>query len=478
MDASKHKWRSIQKERQSQKNNPGNSVPVTEGFLTAPKNSNPSVLAADQALPKLDADTASRFRAPRPAVPQRAPHGRGIQQRRPAVMSEFVNTPVAPRQLAQPKAVAEVMSPQPSAAVAQPPAQPITMAQAVTRLAVASPEPVAAPVQQDVVVPNVVAPNDIVESGLANPPADDVAPPVIQMPHISEDQVPAPAPAEPEPPVVEALVAAEASEPPRQRLPGMDMELPGEESPDRAASALGRSRMQKFRFWAFRSTAAALALFIVGGGLLFSQGYLKMNKVFRGGTGTAAALRDKVDPNLLKGEGSGRINVLLLGRGGGAHDAPDLTDTLILASIDPVNHKTTLFSIPRDLWVNVPSAGNMKINAVYQTGVYNKLGKKIANSNDKQAVKAGFSLIDQTVEDVMGVNVDYNVMVDFAAFSQAVNTVGGIGVNVPADLVDPTMAWENQNDPVLAKAGPQQFDGKHALIYVTFPRNQQRLCTG
>jgi LCP family protein required for cell wall assembly len=250
-------------------------------------------------------------------------------------------------------------------------------------------------------------------------------------------------------------------------MPGIDMELPGEDSPVRGrGSILRHAKMMLARKWAFRGLAACLALFIIGGGLLFSQGYLKMHKVFRGGTGTAEALKSKVDPNLLKGEGSGRINVLLLGRGGGAHDAPDLTDTIMLASIDPINHKTTLFSVPRDLWVNVPSAGNMKINAVYQTGVFNKLGKRVNNSTDKEAVKAGFKLVDQTVEDVMGVNVDYNVMIDFAAFSQAIDTVGGLNVNVPADLVDPTMAWENKNDPVLAKAGPQVFDGKHALTYV------------
>lgn len=250
-----------------------------------------------------------------------------------------------------------------------------------------------------------------------------------------------------------------------RRVP-IDMDLPGEESPGRFGGVFGKTRLAIFRRWAFRGIAVALALFIVGGGLLFSQGYLKAHKVFRGGAGTAAALKEKVDPDMLKGEGSGRINVLLLGRGGGSHDAPDLTDTIMLASIDPINHKTTLFSIPRDLWVNVPSAGNMKINAVWQTGVYNYLGKRVNGTTDKNAIAAGYKAIDQTIEDVMGVNVDYNMIVDFKAFSQAIDTVGGLGVNVPADLVDPTMAWENGNNPVLAKAGTQVFDGKHALIYV------------
>jgi hypothetical protein len=66
---------------------------------------------------------------------------------------------------------------------------------------------------------------------------------------------------------------------------------------------------------------------------------------------------------------------------------------------------------------------------------------------------------------VLGIDINYNVIVNFQAFAQAIDTVGGVNVSVPSDLVDPTMAWENGNDPVLAHAGPQAFDGKKALIY-------------
>jgi LCP family protein required for cell wall assembly len=208
-----------------------------------------------------------------------------------------------------------------------------------------------------------------------------------------------------------------------------------------------------------------LVLFLLGGGFLFSQGYLRAHKVFRGGTATAEALKSEVDPNLLKGEGDGRINILLLGRGGGTHDAPDLTDTIMLASIDPVNHTSTLVSVPRDLWVKIPSAGAMKINAAWQTGEFKHLGKQAPGSKDSKAIQAGYDMIDQTIEEVLGVKINYNVLVDFKAFSQAVDTVNGVSIDVPSDLVDPTMAWENANNPILAKAGPQSFDGKKALIY-------------
>jgi LCP family protein required for cell wall assembly len=88
-------------------------------------------------------------------------------------------------------------------------------------------------------------------------------------------------------------------------------------------------------------------------------------------------------------------------------------------------------------------------------------------ANNSKAMDAGFQLLDNTVEEIIGMNIDYNVIVNFQAFKQAVcDTVGGVDVNVPTDLVDPTMAWENADNPVLAKAGPQVFDGKQALIYV------------
>lgn len=246
----------------------------------------------------------------------------------------------------------------------------------------------------------------------------------------------------------------------------IDMSLPGEESPARLQAFFGRTKWQTVRRWAFRGVAVCLVLGITTGGLLFSQSYSNVHKVFKGTTGTAEALKKTVNPDLLKGEGSGRVNILLLGRGGGTHQAPDLTDTIMVASIDPVNRSAILLSVPRDLWVTVPGHGVMKLNAAWQTGVFSYLGKNINGTTDPKAITAGFELVDQTVQDVLGLEINYNVLVTFQAFQQAVDTVGGVNLTVPTDLVDPTMAWENGNDPVLAHAGLQSFDGQRALIYV------------
>jgi len=246
----------------------------------------------------------------------------------------------------------------------------------------------------------------------------------------------------------------------------IDMELPGEDSPSHFDLARRRAKWRSLRRGTARALAVGLVLLITMGGLLFSQSYLKLHKVFKGSTGTAAALKVNVNPDLLKGEGSGRVNILLLGRGGGNHDGPDLTDTMMLASVDPINHTSTLMSLPRDLWVNVPNQGVMKLNAAWETGEFKYLGKLAPGSTDPKAIQAGFNMADQTVESVLGITIDYNMIIDFQAFQQAVDTIGGVSVNVPTDLVDPTMAWENGGNPTLALAGTQVFDGKHALNYV------------
>ena len=244
----------------------------------------------------------------------------------------------------------------------------------------------------------------------------------------------------------------------------LDMRIPGSSAQLRRHARLRRRRVAQN--WAFRSIAMILVLFVGTGGWLFMQAYTNVHRAFDGGGTTAVALQKKVDPNLLKGEGDGRVNILLLGNGGDGHKAPDLTDTIMLASIDPVNGKIALVSVPRDLWITLPGHGNMKINAAYQTGKFDYLGKIDSSNANTKAVQAGFATADQAVEQVLGVSIHYNALVNFRSFRQAVDTVGGVTVEVPETLVDPTIAWENGWNSTIAKQGMQEFTGKEALLYV------------
>ena len=217
-----------------------------------------------------------------------------------------------------------------------------------------------------------------------------------------------------------------------------------------------------------RASGALMVLALLVGGTLSYKAYSKLHKVFHG-TATVAALATKtVDPTLLKGEGDGRVNILLLGIGGAGHEAPDLTDTMLLLSVDPVNNTAALLSVPRDMWVKMPVnyfGANQKINAAYSSGKYHYMGKVDSSNSNASAVEAGFSAVDQTIGSVLGINVNYHVLVDFQAFRQAIDTVGGVTIDVKDQLYDPTMAWENGNNSVLAAPGVQVMDGKKALLY-------------
>jgi LCP family protein required for cell wall assembly len=226
-----------------------------------------------------------------------------------------------------------------------------------------------------------------------------------------------------------------------------------------------RIKRRLTQMWQVRTATACAVLLLAVGAWLGVLAYINLHQAFGGDGTTAVSLEKKVNPNLLKGEGDGRVNVLLLGNGGQGHEAPDLTDTIMLASIDPVNHKVALVSVPRDLWINLPGHGNMKINAAYETGKFDYLGRIDSSNKNSKAVEAGFATADQAVEQVLGVTIHYNALVNFISFRQAVNAIGGVTVNVPETLYDPTMAWENHWNSVLAKKGIQQFTGQQALVY-------------
>lgn len=210
-----------------------------------------------------------------------------------------------------------------------------------------------------------------------------------------------------------------------------------------------------------------ILIFLVIFGFLAAKGIINLRKIFGGGGG-AAALQENVDPSKLRGEGDGRVNILLLGRGGEGHDGADLTDTIILMSIDPIAKEAALLSVPRDLYVTIPSVGSMKINSVFYTGKSASLSKASAINNDtkKQAENAGLSLLEKTIQDTLGVPIHYHVMADFSGFKQAIDTVEGIDVDVPKELaVQEDMLIDGQPYKLRVKAGNHHMYGVEALAF-------------
>lgn len=127
-------------------------------------------------------------------------------------------------------------------------------------------------------------------------------------------------------------------------------------------------------------------------------------------------INQKID---LKREANGNINILLLGRGGGRHEGPDLTDTMMVAALNPEKNTVNLISIPRDLWIPDLSS---KINSAYSTG--------------QEKGKQGKLLAKTVVEKVTGSQIDYVLVIDFSGFAKLVDHLGGIDVEVKQTLDD------------------------------------------
>ncbi|MBI2022623.1 LCP family protein [Candidatus Daviesbacteria bacterium] len=113
-----------------------------------------------------------------------------------------------------------------------------------------------------------------------------------------------------------------------------------------------------------------------------------------------------------------RVNVLLLGNAGGMHDGPYLTDSIIVASYHLKANNVTLISIPRDLWVDSAKA---KINALY--ALRQKNGNALKYTEDK-------------IDDLIGIPIHYGVRLDFRGFEKAIDTVGGVEVDVSKTFDD------------------------------------------
>lgn len=226
---------------------------------------------------------------------------------------------------------------------------------------------------------------------------------------------------------------------------------------DRRKSKLhGKIRRTRLRKVLKRSGLILVTLIVVTAGLVGYKFYNTQRQVLSGGGSAPAVCNGDVPVSQLKKEGDGRVNILLLGIGSEGL----LTDTVMIASLDTITDKIDLLSIPRDLWVNIPNNGQEKINAAYEYGWTKSQAKDVF---DKK--RAGMELMDKVLENVTGITIHYHAVFDFAAFEQIVDALDGISVNVPETLYDPTIAWENHYNPVIATKGVQQFDGARSLLY-------------
>ncbi|PIU24245.1 hypothetical protein COT12_02060 [Candidatus Berkelbacteria bacterium CG08_land_8_20_14_0_20_39_8] len=186
--------------------------------------------------------------------------------------------------------------------------------------------------------------------------------------------------------------------------------------------------------------------------------YAYWRGIFTKNYSNPSSLEGKIngDQNIaLKGEGDGRINVLLLGSGGSNHPGGNLTDSLEVLSIDPINDSMAMLSIPRDLYVSIKSPSySEKINEVYKLG-------------DDKAKKGGGNLVKEEIGSILDLPMHYFIKIDFSGFEKAIDAVGGIDINVSKAIYDPTFPADDMVHYQTFKisVGEQHMNGSTALKY-------------
>ena len=129
---------------------------------------------------------------------------------------------------------------------------------------------------------------------------------------------------------------------------------------------------------------------------------------------------EPVDPDyIMPAEEPDRFDVLVLGlRGEDDPDAKDggalLTDTIMILSFDKITKKTSLTSIPRDLYVKIDKNKKDKINTAYEYGYYRKNG--------------GVSYAKELVSKITGVYIDKVAVLNFSSFEKIIDQIGGVGI--------------------------------------------------
>lgn len=161
---------------------------------------------------------------------------------------------------------------------------------------------------------------------------------------------------------------------------------------------------------------------------------------------------------------NGRVNILLLGIAGGDHAGADLTDTILVLSFHTKNKTLSMISVPRDIWSDTLKD---KVNSAYHYGEGKKQG-------------GGLVLSKAIISDVVGLPIQYALVLDFSGFKKVIDLVGGVTVDVPKGFTDPEFPIPGKEDdecggdlefscryePLTFEAGPQTMDGDRALKYV------------
>lgn len=157
----------------------------------------------------------------------------------------------------------------------------------------------------------------------------------------------------------------------------------------------------------------------------------------------------------LKQDQNGYINIALLGDGGHVRDGADLVDTIMVASLDYKDKSVSLLSVPRDTYIKTEKYGSAKINELYRDN------KKQLGDVD------GYLLYEDVLGDISSLDIQYYLRVDFSAFVDVVDSIGGITVDVKEPIYDPYYPNDSDDGYTVFEmdAGLQNMNGETALKF-------------
>jgi polyisoprenyl-teichoic acid--peptidoglycan teichoic acid transferase len=152
-------------------------------------------------------------------------------------------------------------------------------------------------------------------------------------------------------------------------------------------------------------------------------------------------------------DGASRVSILVMGldyRDWEEGQGAPRTDTMILISVDPLTRSAGMLSIPRDLWVDIPGFNPERINTAYRFGeVYKMPG-------------GGPGLAMKTVENLLGLKIDFYAQIDFFAFERFIDEIHGVKLDIPEEIrVDPL----GKGNITTLQPGVQVLPGNLALAY-------------
>ncbi len=247
----------------------------------------------------------------------------------------------------------------------------------------------------------------------------------------------------------------------RQSLEAIDDDVSASEQPTRRE----RRRVRKERHKASKKrriikriiiTIVCIALAVVA--FLGVKAFINLNNIFQG---DFFGLMQKQP---LKQDANGRSNFLIFSTEIEGHPGANLTDSIMVLSVNQTTKDAFMVSIPRDLWVNFGEAClsgyQGKVNEVYMCG-----------SDDGKNETEGAAALQRKVGEVLGLDIQYYIHLNFAAVEEIVDAVGGVTVTVESNpkgmgILDRNFDWKCKYTCHYVKYKDGEtvnLDGEHAL---------------